>query len=190
MNLWGIPWYGAGATPPLRVLGPGWNDNNSAYWQQADTGDQQVALFSEDASQPLAENPWVIGNVSGAPNGYAYVYNGSGFQRVSRPHGIFNTTYLPQYLTDHHAIASLSGYNSVWHWNGTIQGQSPASGPDWTIVIGDTPNAPLAQIAFASKMAGSNWCGGLPIGPSRLWALDTAGNIYLAYDVPPVNNGK
>ena len=61
---------------------------------------------------------------------------------------------------------------------------SPASGPDWTKIIGDTPNAPLAKIAYASQMAGPNWCSALAIGPSRLWALDTAGNIYVANSSP------
>jgi hypothetical protein len=78
----------------------------------------------------------------------------------------------------------------VYRWNGTIAGQRPASGPDWTRIIGQTPNAPIAKIAFASRMPGPNWYGSLAVGGSRLWAIDTASNIYVAEDVAPINNQK
>ena len=172
----------------------GWALRQVLSWEQADHGDYMAALFTDGGPQSLNQNPWVIGGAPGGEDGYTYVYNGLSFPRTSRPSGTNSITYL----TDHHVIASgpyralgvWITLRGVFHWNGGIHGESPASGPDWTKIIGDTPNAPLAKIAYASQMAGPNWCSALAIGPSRLWALDTAGNIYVAKDLPPVNNGK
>jgi len=154
----GFFWYPYLANFPLMSNGT---------WVQVDTNDSQVALFSTSAFGRATQNPWTL------YNGHAYAFNGASFVRVINPK-VFTDLKL-QYLSDTFAVAA----GIVYQWTGDVFGRGTGNPyQDWKFVIGATPNAPIAQIAYAPALTGPNYFGANTIGPSELWATDTAGNIY------------
>jgi hypothetical protein len=164
-SFWGIDCTSAGnlwqldADYLLTVYGSAWA---SKQWKEIDTGDHQMALFSSNDGSTVNQNPWIT------VRGQVWVYNGSTFFNVDAP-GVVT------YITDGFAVTSAG----VYAWTGDIYGHGTGNKTqDWDKVTGQTPNAPIAQIAYAAATLVGTSQG--DVGPSNLWAIDTADNIYRA----------
>ncbi|HYQ29046.1 MAG TPA: hypothetical protein VER04_17570 [Polyangiaceae bacterium] len=175
-------YYGVGCDHNLYSATPQWTWRNgviqSGYpvWnlQAGTSGAKQVSLFSQVGSV-LEQTIWVL-----LGDAHLHALTNSGYITIEVPRWS-NGKAVPggvTYATDGYAIAG----NFVWEWKQGIYGGTGDSSRDWNMLIGTTPNAPLAQIAHAGRLPGPNYFGGGTVGPSRLWALDTAGNIYVAVD--------
>jgi len=170
--IYGMPCGGGSAW----LLTPGfyWNTSvqnfpiiSNGTWQQIDTNDAQVALFSVSAFGRVTQNPWTM------YTGHVYAFNGASFVRVVDPKVLTNLRV--SFMTDTFVVAT----GLVYQWTGDIYGHGTGNPyKDWKFIIGPTTKAPIAQIAYAPALTGPNWLGPNTIGPSDLWALDTAGNIY------------
>jgi hypothetical protein len=130
-----------------------------------------IAFFT-DLESGVTQNPWVVNT-----EGYLYFFNGSGFS--SAPNAPANITYA----TDHYILTGSSSTPSeqaVYYWNGTNVGGGNTS---WTNVIGGLPGPyGITQIAWSQAVTGTP---NGTIGPSDLWAIDSAGNIYyMAHQFP------
>lgn len=167
-DFWGIG-CGSAIERGIWQLQPVWNRfiesglplilPGSEYWSPVGLDEanaaHQITLFSTSTTSSITQNPWAVAA------GLVWAYNGSNFDYVPTP-----ADGLVTYATDGHIVAD----GSVYKWSGSIYGH----GGSWTKVVGPTPRAPIRQIAFAGKATS--------IGPSRLYAVDRDGRIYVAYD--------
>ena len=169
-SLWAI---GCGGNPEATIwrMKPSWQNSSltgtmivpgTGKWFQvgAEQGDaaHKITQFSTVSADSVTQNPWAVAV------GLLFVYNGSSFDYVPTPADGSVT-----YATDGYVVAG----GSVYKWNGNIYGR-PAATP-WTKIIGPTPLAPIYHIALSGKLVGGN----VRLGPSRLWATDTSGRIYV-----------
>jgi len=146
---------------------------NNTQWQQVGASEanaaKEITLFSDVNGNGVIQNPWIYAQ-TGQTEGLLFVFDGEQFQFVSTPEDI-------TYVTDHYVVGA-SG--QTYFWNGTALGQGNTT---WTLVAGTAHLlAPIAQIAWSNAIP--NTVNGTTIGPSQLWAIDTAGNVYEAGPTP------
>jgi hypothetical protein len=113
----------------------------------------------------------------------AWAINSSGNVFCNDGGGSGGWTYRPTpeaatWITDHYIVGS-SG--EVYAWNGTSNGGGNAT---WSKVIGPLPGGSngiaMHRIAASQAASGAFAGQGAPIGPSELWGVDAAGNVYWA----------
>ena len=169
-------YFGIGCDGNMYGITPDWRWRNGVLvggnhvWDLQIAGAKQVSMASQ-VNRGLEQTWWVLYDA------HVHVWANDGFKTIEVPRWS-NGKAVPggvTYATDGFAIAG----NFVWRWTQDINGGTGDARQDWEMYIGTTPNAPLAQIAHAGVLPPPNYYGGNWVGPSRLWALDTAGRIYV-----------
>ena len=140
-----------------------------------DNTETQVAMFTVDGTS--AQVPWVIAPLSSGTKTVWAFENGNFVP--APPISVLGLQFDITYVTDHYVVAG----DLVWHWNGDAHGNR--GNPVWSLVAGSgTPLASsgvkIAQIAYSAALPGTSIG---TVGPSNLWMVDTATNIYQYGDV-------
>ena len=140
-----------------------------------DNTETQVAMFSVDGSS--AQVPWVIAPLSNGTKTVWAFENGNFVP--APPISVLGLQFDITYVTDHYVVAG----DLVWHWNGDAHGNR--GNPAWSLVAGSgsplaSSGVKIAQIAYSAALPGTSLG---TVGPSNLWMVDTATNIYQYGDV-------
>jgi hypothetical protein len=126
---------------------------------QAGSCGVKIALFTEPSNAKMPHNestqtPWSLSQVHDI---FAWDQAHSGFALM--PGAALD-------ITDHYIVGTD---NNVYQWNGT----------SWDFFLGWSPaGKPIVRVAHAPSVYLTN---GSTVGPSHLWAVDSAGNIWYAY---------
>lgn len=121
---------------------------------QAGSCGTKLAIFTEN-NNPSTQTPWSLTQV-----GDLFAYNFSSGAFEWRPGKAID-------LTDHYAVGTD---NNVYQWNDSTQ--------NWDPFLGWSPaGKPIVRVAHAPSVTTTS---GATFGPSHLWAVDSAGNIWFA----------
>ena len=143
-------------------------------WQQLDTGESQVTMFTVDGTADRV--PWIVAPMSnGRPTVWAW--NDGNVQWVPPP--LYNGQPVAVvYATDHYVVA----HNHVYQWNGDAYGNQ--GWPVWIELTNSFPDdGTIVQIAYSAALPGT---ADGTVGPSELWMVDSNTNIWYWGDVGPV----
>jgi hypothetical protein len=139
--------------------------SGSTTWQQVDAQDNaaavQITFFNDPSNNDQV--PWVL-----TAEGTVYSYARGAFHQNPAPPGVYA-------ITDHFVLAPVSNNqpSGALHWNGSTQ---TFDSTPWADPVAPSGYS-IAQIAYSGPINGTAKG---TIGPSFLWGIDTAGNIYYA----------
>jgi hypothetical protein len=159
----------AGADRPVYYWNPAYYGD---VWHQVDAAHgfraTQLAFFTQSPPTGSIQDLWAL-----TSKGHLYRLEGDHFVAMPEP-----LLAAPISMTDHFVIATglfpikSSKWTGVYHWDDDTQ--------TWSYYVGlGTPDGhTIQQIAHASSFYAQN----VLYGPSRLWGIDEAGNVYSLTD--------
>jgi hypothetical protein len=165
--------WAIGCDNHVYTLSPPYVPATQHPWLEMGASAVAITLFNSDNGGVLSQTPWIM-----TSKGALYSYSGGSTvtsvnDRFVLEPGPGGFAYS---LTDHfvavrgETLGTTLAIEGVYRWNdqkGTW---------DRFITTFAPSGLPVAQISHSEGYTASTG----PVGPSRLWAIDTAGNIYFA----------